>query len=112
MNIDGNGRHFLVKADKSRPAAARQHPDRALAHPVFADELFDDLRNRASAQAGATREICAGNGLTGPDQLENYVAVDDPRGLARCKLHLGEVNVPNAMPVVLQFRATSDLKSA
>ncbi len=66
------------------------------AHPVFTNQLLDNLRNGAALQAGAARQVGTGDGLAGADQLENDVAVDAPRGFAGSQLQIAQIDMANA----------------
>jgi hypothetical protein len=70
-------------------AAARQRSNCTLAHPVFADKLFHDLRNCASLQSGTARYIRPRKRLVGANQLQHNVSVDPARSFAGSQLNVG-----------------------
>jgi hypothetical protein len=79
---------------------------------MLAYKLLNDLRNGASTQPRTPRQLSARDGLAGPDQLENDIAIDDPRGLARRELQFRQIDMSYSMPVTPQFRLTSATKHA
>jgi hypothetical protein len=92
MDVDGQGDETLIEADQRRPTAALRNGRTALAHPFLLEKLLDDLRDGAALQARLPGELRARDGLPGPDQLENDVAVDPPRRHAGCQLDVGQID--------------------
>ena len=82
MNVDGDGNQIFIEPDQGWTPAAGRGCDGAFAHPLFADELLDDLRDGAALESGAACEIGARDGLAGADDLQDDIAVDVPRGFA------------------------------
>jgi hypothetical protein len=107
MNVNRDCHQTFVQSHQRWSASARQRTHCAFAHPILTDELLHDLRDCASSQARTPRQVGARNGLAGSDQLEDDIAVDDPRCLTRGELHFSQIDAFYAMPVVPQFIATS-----
>ena len=77
----------VVQPQESWAPSARQPSCGPFAHPLLANQLLDDQRDRAPLQSRKPRQIGARNRLPRANQVEHDAAVDVPHHFARCHLH-------------------------
>ena len=66
----------LTDAQVRHVLAVQKMSHRPFGDPLFLEQLLDDRRYGTWLKAGGPRQVCARDGLPGPDDLENDIAID------------------------------------
>ena len=101
-NVGDEDDHGVVEGEEGGGAAAGWARHGAFGDPLFADQLLDDGGDGAGLEAGGAGEVGAGDGLLRTDDLEDDVAIDVTRVLARRQFDVGEVDALDATATVLR----------